>query len=174
MLSLDVDSQLCNGDFTPQKGLVWQETAKIFPCSVPLSLRRPRSLAICHCVYIHQPGNYNLRNISYRCRQLWAVSLWISLTWILSFRSRATETFVPHTLSHGCNIQERIFNPLKFRWCRVTTGGYQSLPTWNNWFTFRYLWWRKLTFILTFSLKKITFVFPCPCLHMHVSVVEAF
>lgn len=62
------------------------------PCTVPLLLqRRARSLAICHCVYTHQPGNCNLRNISYRRRQLRAVTLWISLTWILSFRSRPGE-----------------------------------------------------------------------------------
>lgn len=69
-------------------------------------------LAICHCVYTHQPGNCNLRNISYRRRQLWAVTLWIRLTWILSFRrdrssicylehwdAQSTKTFVPNIQS---------------------------------------------------------------------------
>lgn len=68
-----------------------KKQAKISPHTVPLLLRRPRWLAICHCVYTHQPGNCNLRYISYRRRQLWALTLWISLTWILSFRDRPGE-----------------------------------------------------------------------------------
>lgn len=61
------------------------------PCTVPLLLHRPRLLTICRCVYTRQPGNCNVRNISYRRRQLRAVTLWISLTWILSFRRRPGE-----------------------------------------------------------------------------------
>lgn len=73
--SLAVDSQLRNGVCTLQKSSVWRvrrESAKDSPPprAVPLLLRRPRLLAICHCVYTHEPDNCNLRNISCRTRLL--------------------------------------------------------------------------------------------------------
>lgn len=43
-----------------------EKQPRFSPCTVPLLLHRPRLLAICHCVYTHQPSNCNLRNISYR------------------------------------------------------------------------------------------------------------
>lgn len=55
-----------------------EKQPRFSPCTVPLLLRRPRLLAICHCVYTQQPSNCNLRNISYRCRRFSSrLQLWI-------------------------------------------------------------------------------------------------
>lgn len=102
----------------PQESSMWQEGAKISPCAVPLLLRRPWSLTICHCVYTHQLGNCNLRNVSYRGRLLWALTVRIGLTRIPSSSSRRLEISQRST---GCtktfyaSLQLCVWNAYKSR-----------------------------------------------------------